>query len=120
MKKLPLYVALAIIAGVALAPMAVWAQPYYYVNTAGEIRVESAETPTEAIVEAPARAPHSGVMEAMDAEASVITPVDADSETYTYVDVNGGLSLQVAESAQEALVLAEDRMPNSGVMLTIR
>jgi hypothetical protein len=94
-----------------------FAQTYAYINQDGELRVEEANTPAEAIRDAYRRAPNSGVMEISEKNATSIVPADVDTETYAYVSTSGALKIQVAETPQEAIADAPDRAPDSGVML---
>lgn len=93
------------------------AQTYAYINQDGQLRVEEANTPEEAIRDAYRRAPHSGVMEISGARAAGVVRADVDTETYAYVSTSGELKTQVAETPEEAIADAPDRAPNSGVML---
>ena len=104
---------------VAIPSALILAQPYGYVKTEGDVEVEGAHDPTEAIVTAEDRAPTSGVVELTETEAAALATVDADTEVYAYVTTSGELGIQTAETPDEAIVHAEERTPHSGVMLVM-
>ncbi|MDP3880698.1 MAG: hypothetical protein Q8Q32_00760 [bacterium] len=109
----------------ALASVAM-AATYQYVDVNGNLLTIVADNPTEAINNAPNRAPSSGVVLVSSASLSsgtvlgvstLTATVTSGTELYAYVDVSGNVRTVVASSAAEALVIAPNRAPNSGVVL---
>lgn len=103
-------------------------QLYMYVDTQGELQTETAETPTEAIVDADNRMHDSGVMllgtgGAVDFEepytdaGDVLGAYDTDNEVYLYVDAYGNLQSEVAGTPVDAINEADNRKYDSGVMV---
>lgn len=104
---------------------------YLYVDTFGEVQTEVADNPTEAILEAENIDENSGVMEVtsqtelttgtnvtLDEETyTVSSAYDPSSEVYAYVDVNGNIQTEVAGTPTEAIVEADARAYDSGVMV---
>lgn len=116
------FTTLLILSGIFTASSFAFAETYLYVDTSGELQTETAATPTEAIIEASDRAPHSGVMlvgAAVTTPTTQTTPelYDSDAEVYAYVAIDGDLELQVAQTPQQAIIFADDRAPHSGVIV---
>lgn len=110
--------AAAFVAAGALAISPAYAdEVYLYVDTSGSLSTEIADSPQEAINDAENIAMHSGVMVVEEAEASLLSVLDDEEQTYLYVDVSGTMQTVVAESPQAAIMEASDIAPNSGVLL---
>lgn len=90
------------------------AEEYLYVNTEGNLAVETAATPTEAILTAENIMHNSGVIEADEFAAPVS---NSEGNVYAYVDVTGSLRFETADNPDTAIVNAENRAANSGVLL---
>lgn len=112
--------ATVLVLGSLMYASSLFAQTYQYVDTSGNVRVETATSAEVAIATAPNRASDSGVMEVTDHEAVAVVEKDRDSEAYAYVMANGEISVQVAETPNEAIVEAEDRKYDSGVMMVAK
>jgi hypothetical protein len=113
------YIGVLILGSVLIPASFSLAQPYGYVTTDGSVEVEVANDPSEAIVSAPERLTSSGVVEVNEAEAVALASVDNDTEIYAYVSASGSIGVTVAETPEEAIVHAENRMFNSGVVLVM-
>lgn len=118
-KTFSLIIAALMLAGLGAGAALAQEELYLYVATDGDLQPEVAETPAEAIATADDIALHSGVILAEQAAAAIplVTLADADFETYLYVDVHGGIQTEDAATPAQAMNQAEDRDPNSGVML---
>lgn len=92
-------------------------ETYLYVNQSGELKIEVADNPGEAILEAENRAPHSGVMLYSTTYVESQTHLDDEEKVYGYIDVNGVFRTEVAESAHEAILEAEAISEHSGVII---
>ncbi len=90
---------------------------YMYVNTSGNVMTEVATNPAEALREAENIAPHSGVILIDNNPSVAAVAVDNQDEMYGYVDINGNLQTEVAETPREAINEAERIAPHSGVIL---
>jgi hypothetical protein len=89
---------------------AAFARTYLYVDANGSVRSIEANTPAEAINNAPNRAMDSGVMTAN------FTP-HLTGNTYLYVTSNGRVQTVVANNPIEAMAIASGIAIDSGVML---
>ena len=96
-----------------------FAATYQYVDVNGNMQLEAASNSTEALQTAPDIHPNSGVLEVSESEAILMVSTDSDTEVYGYINTNGDLDMQVAETPFEAMDLAPNIMSNSGVMLMI-
>jgi hypothetical protein len=108
-----------LIAALALSlPTAAFAATYDYVNTSGQVQKIDASSPDQAMVLATNIDPHSGVM----LDTGFVTPVPVVIVTttgmhmYRYVDTNGNLGTVQASSPEQAMMIAPNISPNSGVM----
>jgi hypothetical protein len=133
MKKLTFFVA-AILIGLGL-PMLSYAATFHYVDLTGEIGSIEAPNASVALATAPDIHPNSGVV--LDAglleegdnafafgvggDADVagvsISVVSDGLITFQYVDVNGDVDSVEARNATEAMLLADNIHPNSGVYI---
>lgn len=93
-------------------PAMVLAEVYYYVDTSGQVRTVVADDPQSAIDMAPNRAPTSGVMLATGIFG---TGGGILAGTYQYIDINGNARTVQASSAEEAMLIAPNKHPESGV-----
>ena len=94
-------------------------QEYLYVDVNGVLQVEVADSAAEALAQAENKHPHSGVMP-VSANLVASAAVDEQEDSYWYVDTSGQLRVEVADSAEEALMHATDKHPHSGVVLIIK
>lgn len=107
----------AIILGTASMAYAEDENTYLYISNTGEQMTEVADNPQEAILEAENRDPNSGVL-LIDVTPDILdTMADDEEEAYMYVDIYGNFRQEVAETPTEAILEAEGRDPNSGVIL---
>lgn len=108
---------------VLIAPIAVFASTYQYVDNGGRLQSVEANSPTEAFARASNIDPNSGVM--LASKNVVIVPAIvyvAPTNTtgtyhYQYVNTSGNLQSVWANSPSAALALATNIAYNSGVML---
>lgn len=99
---------------------------YLYVDEEGDIDVEVADTPTEAINDADDIKYNSGVIDAesyaeLSAQSTTVTTsndssMTMDEGTYLYVTADGRLASEDADTAYEALNDAENIKYDSGVI----
>jgi hypothetical protein len=99
---------------------------YYYVNADGELRAEVADSPQQAIAQAENIKDNSGVIEAdeldeemsdnMDSMDDMNADMDSESDSFLYVDEDGNLESEDADTPAEALSEADDIKDNSGVI----
>ena len=130
--KLLLTAGLAVFVGLIFSVTSFAATTYMYVDVNGDLRTIEADSAAEAIAEAPARDPNSGVILASEMTGSVAigggngtvvsgdagNDVAAPGETgFVYVDTQGNLRTVYARTAAEAIIEAEGRDPNSGVIV---
>lgn len=112
-----------VLAGLLLFATPLFAQTYQYVTSDSDLQLVVADTPSEAITQAPQRDPHSGVMEvSIGGEGNAFAPIVessfvADMEVYAYVTVANAIGTVLASNPMEAIVTADNRMSNSGVIL---
>lgn len=100
-------------------PVFAFGATYSYVTNAGTLATVEASNPTQAIAIAPNIHPNSGVMLQSESAPQLQfgANLGAGSNTYRYVDMNGNLRTVTASSAAQALMIAPNIHPNSGVML---
>lgn len=99
-----------------------FAQSFYYVNTTGTLRSVEADTPTLAIATAPNIAYNSGVIvadEYRDLVDEESFGTGGGEQTYAYIDRDGDVRTVRANSPSEALAVAQDIAPHSGVKLVV-
>ena len=92
---------------------------YLYVNTTGEVKTVMADNADEALMNATDRDPNSGVMLARQYENPVpntTTATNGDDDEYLYVDEDGNLAAEDADTPAEAINEADDIKYNSGVI----
>ena len=113
---------IALLVASLLAGTVAFAQTYLYVNEQGQLEVEVAETPTEAIQNADNIMHDSGVILAKkyynlaDGSSNFGTGGPGD-EIYAYVALDGDLAFISTNSPEEAMASATDIAVDSGVML---
>ncbi len=112
---------------IGFLPVASFAATYHYVNVAGITDTVEAPNAQTAIQVAPDIAPTSGVAidqgyiePGMDIDNPMFGGVggdaDANLNAYIYLSVDGTYKTVFALNAQQALSLAPDIAPNSGVL----
>ncbi len=113
-----------------LLPFSTFAATYHYVTTSGETASVSAQSSEEALRIAPESAPNSGVvldqgfiepgmnvpMVSMDDTVPMGT---GGSNTFHYVTTSGITATVQANDPETALMIAPNRMPDSGVAIDI-
>ncbi len=123
--KALLATSLAVFVGLVFSVTAFAATTYMYVDVNGNLRTIEANTAAEAIAEAPARHPNSGVILASEMSGDLAIggggdfdgEVTAGQRAYVYVDIFGNLRTVYAYTAAQAIAQAEARHPNSGVII---
>lgn len=115
----------ALLAGIATLPLTSLAATYYYVDTTSEVGSVEANSASQALVASDAdRAPHSGVvidrgfLETGDDVQGEVAGASTGLTLYDYVDVFGKVEDVAAVNAEQALMLAADIHPHSGVVNT--
>jgi hypothetical protein len=104
-------------------PVAAFAATYDYVDTTGTMRTIVADSAAQALAIAPNIALHSGVAIHTGTIASASLPTvlgvsftpSGFLHTYQYVDIAGNMRTVQAGSPAEALQIAPNIAPNSGV-----
>ena len=89
---------------------------YYYVTADNELAMVTADTPMEAMNEATDIKYNSGVIMAEELYGQGGAAVSTESEAYLYVDEDGNLDAEAANTPMEAISEADDIMYNSGVI----
>lgn len=94
---------------------------YLYVSSDNELEAQIADTPTEAINEADDRKYNSGVWNpegtVLGASVDVTTGTNSGEQLYGYIDANGVLRFESADTPTEAINDADNRKYNSGVIV---
>ena len=101
-------------------PVLAVAASYDYVTTAQTLATVEANSPAQAIAIAPNIDPHSGVMVHRDGTPSLIfgANLGADGNNlYQYVDRSGNLRTVRADNPMQAMLIAPNIDPHSGVMI---
>ena len=116
------------LAAVLIIPGITFAAQYHYVDDAGRIETIEAASAQQALSVAATDNPDTGVAldmglleEGMYVDAVTVGGIgdsgDSSAYTYQYVDAAGNVRYVNAMNADQALMLAADREPNSGVVL---
>lgn len=119
-----------LVGALVLLPFSTFAATYHYVTTSGETATVVAQSPEEALRIAPDKAPHSGV--ALDQgfielgmDVPIVSMNDSQpmgtggSNTFHYVTTYGVTATVQANDPETALLIAPNRMPESGVAIDI-
>ena len=113
-KILPLTLALSLFA--FMVNVASAEQTYLYVTNSSGLAYQVANSPEEAILKASNRDPNSGVMLVSDASLNSGVSNNNDLKTYYYVNIYGNLESINAANPIQAIMQAENRDSNSGVI----
>lgn len=92
---------------------------YLYVSADGDIEIESADTASDAIMDADDRRTTSGVIDAevyYDLANDTTVSSSGEERTYAYITMDGSLAYEMADYWQDALATANNIRYNSGVM----